>query len=483
MHLSSLLNIPQVKKSFSKIRKVGAFAAFMLIFVVANIVVSCNNDSTIGGETVSSEIEIIVDSSFTVTGHSVATEAVLSRTVMQMMGVIDAPGFGYMRSDVVTQFMPSNTLDTAGVTVNDVDSLKLIMLVNKSSFVGDSLALLGMEVYPLTKQLTAPIYSNFNPEGYYDAGKLLGSTVYSMTKSSEPDSLIGVNAFVINIDLPLEMAHNFYNEFVTNPASYSSPSAFAKFFPGLYIKNSYGSGRMTRIGSTTMQMYFHQHTKTDAGKDTTIYKSGTYFAVTPEIVTNNDITLNLSDEITTKVDAGEVLMVAPAGLDVEVRFPAREIISAYNNGTHGALGVVNTLTLEIPVENLPNKYDITAPGDVVLLLAKDRDNFFIKNQLPDNVTSFRSTLTALSNGKSGYAFTDMRQYIVDLMNKETVSEEDFTFVLVPVNVTTETNNDYYGSATTTVTAVVPYVTEPKMARILLDQAGIKFVYTLQKTNY
>lgn len=452
------------------------------VLAVSMALNGCDKSSTIGGDLVSHEVTIIVDSSFTVTGQSVRTEAVLSRTVTQLMGVIDVPEFGYMRSDVVTQFMPASAIDTTGVSTADIDSVKMVMLVNTNGFVGDSLALMGIEIYPLIKQLTTPMYSNFNPEGYYDANTLLGSTVYNLAKESLPKKLQGQSYYTLNVDLPIELGHKFFNEYVEHPSTYASPTAFSKFFPGVYMRNSYGSGRMTRIGNTTIQMYYHQNTVNDNGNDTTIYKTGSYFAVTPEIITNNDIELTLSDDVEQRVKGGESILLAPAGLEVEFVFPGREIISSYEKGTAGGLGVVNRLTLSLPVETIENQYDITAPSDVLMVLKKDRDSFFLENKLPDDVTSFRATLTKTGANSYAYVFPNMRQYLLDLMSKETVTDEDVTFMLVPVTATEESNSDYYGGSSLTLTAITPYITEPKMCKIVFNNAKINFVYSIQEVN-
>lgn len=463
--------------------KTKRFIMALLAALPVLMFTGCDNTSTIGGELVSDEVEVLVDSSFTITAGSVRTDAVLSRTVMQMIGEIDAPDYGYISSDFVTQFMPANTLETDGVTVNDIDSIKLVMLVPKTGYVGDSLALMGLDVYPLTKQLSAPIYSDFSPEGYYDSSNKIASTIYNLSKRSEPDSLLSNNYYTIDVPLPLEMGRKFFEEYKANPSTFSSPTAFAKFFPGLYVKNSFGSGRITRVGNTTMQMYYRQNTVNDKGNDTTYYKKGTYFAVTPEIITNNDITLDIAPEVTKKVDDGQAILLAPAGLEVELLFPGREIISVYNRDTQNALGVVNTLTFELPVEPIKNKYDISMPEEVLLVLKKDRESFFVQNKLPDDVTSFRTTLLHKADGSYVYSFNDMRQYIVDLMSKDTVTDDDVTFMLVPITLQTESSNDYYGGTTNTVTAITPYVTEPKMANILTNKAKINFIYTRQTTNF
>lgn len=463
-------------------RKLTAVIILTLTFL-STFFTACNNASEVGGDLVRDEVSIVVDSSFTISSQSVRNDAVLSRTIVQLLGIIDAPEYGTIRSDFVTQFMPANVLDTAGVTVNDVDSLKLVMLVNPGSFTGDSLALMGVEVYPLTRQLSAPIYSNFDPEGYYDPTAPLGSTVYNLLKSSEPDSLAGLTFHSIIVDLPIELGRRFFTDYINRPAVFGSPTAFAQYFPGLYVRNSYGSGRVTRIGNTTMQMFYHQHTKTAAGNDTIINKVGNYFAVTPEIITNNDISLNVSTQITDRIARGESILLAPAGYNVEIKFPAREIIAAYNNGTRDGLGVVNRLTFRIPVEPIANKYDIGAPDDVLLVLKKDYEKFFINNSLPDGATSFNTSLTQLADESYAYVFSDMRKYIVDLMAKDQITDDDLTFILVPVSVTSETSSDYYTGTSTTLTGVNPYVSNPKMAKILTDKAKINFIYSLQTTNF
>ena len=464
-------------------RKAYIKAATLVIAVLCFIATACDNYNEVGTDLVSDEVAIVADSSFTLTAHSVMSERVLSRTTMQMIGNVQVPEYGYISSDFVTQFMPAIQMDTTYVTPETVDSLKLEMLVSYGGFVGDSMAIMGLEVYPLVKQLETPIFSNFNPEGYYDANNPIGSLVYNLTKSVEPDSIKNNQYYTLSVNLPVEMGRDFYREYLKNPAIFASPIAFAKYFPGLYVKSTYGSGRITRIGNTTMKMFYHQNFVNDNGNDTTIYKVGSYFAVTPEIITNNDIKLDISSSVLDRVAAGDAIMLAPAGMDVELRFPAPEIISAYKAGTAGSLGVVNTLGMRIPVENIENKYNISAPTDVLLVLKKDRDNFFMQNQLPDNKTSFRATLETLADGTQVYAFSDMRQYILDLMSQETVNEEDYTFILMPVNAITESSSDMYGSATVTLTGIAPYVAEPKMTRILVDKSKINFVYSKQTTNF
>lgn len=135
----------------------------------ASIIASCDDaTTTLGSSLVDANTQVVIDSSFTVSAQSVLNNDVPSRTVTQLLGTLDAKEYGTFSADFVTQFMPALQLDTAGVTIADIDSIKLLMFFRPGSFTGDSIVPMGLKVYPLTRQLQAPIYSDFDPTGYYD---------------------------------------------------------------------------------------------------------------------------------------------------------------------------------------------------------------------------------------------------------------------------------------------------------------------------
>lgn len=441
---------------------------------------ACNNSSEIGSSIITDQTSIVVDSSFAVTIRSVENGAVLSRTITQLIGTVNAPDYGYISSQVVTQFMPANVLDTTNVPVENIDSLKLIMQVPMGAWTGDSLAPMGLEIYPLTKQLTTPIYSNFDPTGYYNPDKVLGSLIYNTSAVGQTDSVQKLKYRTLYVKLPQQLGRDLYALYRNDPASYQSPTAFCQHFPGIFIKNTYGSGRITRVANTTMRMYYHRSFKTEDNRDTTVYKIGNYYAVTPEIISNNNISLSISPAIRQRVDIGESILLAPAGLDVEIAFPTPQILTAFKDATVNALGVMNKLSFELPVEDIENKYGITPPEEVLLVLKKDREAFFNENKLVDNTTSFRATYNKYTGS---YYFEDMLQYIMDMKAKgDALTPEDYTFQLVPIYVSTETNTDIYGNPTVYVTAITPYVNEPRMCKILPEKAKIKFIYSKQNAK-
>lgn len=457
--------------------------------VAAMAVASCDETtSTAGGSLVQDEVEIVIDSTFTVSGRAVDNDLVQSRTVLQLLGRIDAEGYGSLSSDIVCQYMPSAYVDTVGIKPDYIDSVKLILTMFKDGFAGDSIVPMGVSVYPLTRQLTSPIYSNFNPSGYYDSSKLLGSATYS----GLIDGADGVGADNsgniykdIAIKLPRQIGVDLYNEFKTNESTFSTPQTFAKWFPGLYITNSFGSGRVTRIVSNMINVYFRSVQPipdTDPQRDTVLHGTGTYLAVTPEIITNNNIAYKMSERLKQRASSGEAILVGPTGYDVEFTFPAREIIARYKAQSN-PLSVINTLSLTIPVEEIENDYGLMPPPYVLLVKKKDKAKFFSGTQINDDVSSFYASYNSTTKS---YTFSAMRDYIMDVMSRDEVTAEDEEFVICPalvsffVNSSNNYYNYYYGQTTsTTVSSITPYVTEPVMGKLDFAKAKINFTFTKQ----
>lgn len=454
-------------------------AATMLLICQA-----CEETNNIGASLVKDQMEIVIDSTFVVGGRSVENHRIQSRTITQVLGKINAEEYGSFESEFVTQFMSAATVDTVNVKRENIDSLRLIFRIPNGDIVGDSLLPMGLEIYPLTKTLPSPIFSDFDPEGYYNPADKLVSKIYKCNAVEEGDTLMMASSRYVTVKLPQELARNLYDIYKENPANYATPQAFSKKFPGFYIRNSYGSGRVMRIAQTVMRMYYHKDWVNDKGNDTTARYVGFYYAVQPEIITNNLINYKMGQKLIDRLNAGENLVVAPAGRDIEIDFPLPDIISKYKEKA-GKLAVLNTLTFNIPAYPIENEYGINPPATMLMLLAKEKERFFINNDITDDVTSFVGTYDSVNKE---YSFPGMRQYLIDMMKKENLTPEDYTFILTPVSLQTVTETStsyyyYYTTPTQTVTGIVPYVGAPCMAQIRLDKAKIKMTLSKQVTNF
>ena len=449
---------------------------FVVGLVGTMVMASCDENDTIGNSLVATDNSVIVDKDFTLTGKTLPMDSIQSRTTMQLLGMIEAKGYGDFASDFVTQYMPAAELDSLIRTPENIDSIKMLLLVAEGAVVGDSLIPMGLEVYRLNKTLTAPIYSNFKVEDYYSPSDRVGSAIYSLNTIELNDSLRDLGYREIYVNLPRSIATELFDIYKSNPSVYLSPTAFGQQFKGFYVRNSYGSGRVTKIGANTLVMYYHYTIKNSLGNDSIVRRSGNFYAVTPEIITNNNIDYTISQELLDRASAGENLLVAPAGLEVELNFPLKDVIAHYK-AQSGRLSVVNNLSLEIPASKIANTYNINAPENVLLILKSKKKDFFRNSEVPDNRTSF---VASYNTSTGSYIFSSMRQYLLDMLDKEDLNLDDFTFVITPVTINNLDNyNSYYGTSSSVISSVVPYVEQPSMARLNLDKSTVTLTFTNQ----
>lgn len=437
-------------------------------FIASPIMTSCDNSTpTVGSSLVTDEVEIIIDSLFQATGKSVENTSVMSRTTDLLLGRFDAKGYGSLSSEIVTQFMPSANIDTTDVTADKIDSVKMVLFMSRGAFTGDSLTPMGTKVYRLNKQLPSPIFSDFDPSGYYSENDLMGETVFA-SNSLYNDSINKLSYLSLMVKLPTQFGRDLFNEYLQHPETFSTPSAFAQWFPGVYIKNSFGSGRVINIFEGRIHVYYSPNDST--------HRISAYMAVTPEIVTNSNIRLHVSDSLKQTAENYPTI-IAPAGTEVEVEFPTDKIIESFRN-KGGSIAVLNDVTFTIPAEEISNDYNIAPPTDLLMVLKKDKETFFLENKIAANSgTSYYATYNSV---KKQYTFTGLRSYILEMLEKDNITAEDWTFVLTPISIQTTTeSNSYYGYTTTT-TGMTPYTSGPALVKLDVENAKIKMVLSRQK---
>ena len=76
----------------------------------------------------------------------------------------------------------------------------------------------------------------------------------------------------------------------------------------------------------------------------------------------------------------------------------------------------------------------------------------------------------------------MRNYILSMLDKETLAADDYTFTITPVDVVTETSSSGYYTQSY-ITGINPYVSTPAMGRLLFDKAKIKVTFSKQSVIY
>lgn len=447
--------------------------------------VACDdkNDAseTPGGVLVGDNISLVIDNSFTIEARSMRNNRIQSRTTTQLLGAIEADDYGKLNADFVAEMFPSNMLDTVDMSIENIDSVKLQLVFQRGGFVGDSLAPIGVEVYPLNRQLPYPIFSDFDPAGYYNSSVRLGSGVFTAAGIGVNDTVAAGSYRYAYITLPLQFGRELYQHYLDDPLTFNDPQKFAEWFPGFYVHHTFGSGRVTRISDTRVIMYYHKirdlnNANGELVRDSLTRHYAYYMAAAPEVVSNSQIDMQLSPTVTGMVNQGRVVVVSPAGLDAEITFPIREAINTYRTQTQGAISVVNNLSFSLPADSIPTGRGIGPSPYLLMVLSKEKDEFFANNKLPDNVTSFLGTFNADS---MKYTFSDMRGYMMKMLDKEELTADDYTFTLTPVAMVTESAGSYYNSSSSTLSGITPMVALPSLMELLPARAKLALTFSRQ----
>lgn len=466
-----------------------------LLLIIAAIAaalgwISCDNADPLampGSSLVGDQFQIEIADTFKLNARSVANPKIQSRTTTQLLGAIEAPAYGILRADYVAQMFPSTNLDVTNV---ELDSVKLQLVFDKDGFVGDSLAPIGFEVYPLTGDLPYPIYSDTPISGKYNPNPgpddCHGVGIFTAVGGAISTEAAASNYRFAYANLPLAFGQKILDAF-KDPATrpyFNNPDEFVNnVFPGVYVRCSYGSGRVTRVTDTRLLIYYQKRSQI-ANSEGVLVDSlqhlYTYAMVSaPEVISNTCIDLDCSQTIDQMAADGRALVVSPAGYDVEIDFPINNVIDSYKSNTIQALSMVNTMTFSLPADSVANGRGIKAPDYLLMVLKKDKDKFFAANKLPDNITSFTAALNA---NTMTYNFGNMRNYLMEMINKEEqIKPEDYTFVLTPVSlVMDDSSSSYYAQTSSSLMGLTPMIAMPSMAELRFKDAKITLTFSRQQ---
>ncbi len=465
----------------------------LLIIAVAGALLSlaaCDNADPLempGAPLISDQFQIEITDTFRLNARSIENPKVQSRTTTQLLGAIEAPAYGVLRADYVAQMFPSTNLDVTGV---ELDSVKLQLVFDKEGFVGDSLAPIGFEVFPLNDTLPYPIYSDTPISGKYNHNPgpddCHGTGIFTAVGGGISTEAAASSYRFAYANLPLAFGQKILDYF-KNPSTrpyFNNPDEFvSKLFPGVYVRCTYGSGRVTRITDTRLLIYYQKRSQI-ANSDGVLVDSlqhlYTYAMVSaPEVISNTCIDLDCSQTIDKMTAEGRAVVVSPAGYDVEIDFPINNVIDAYKENTTQALAMINTMTFSLPADSIANGRGIKAPEYLLMVLKKDKDKFFAANKLSDNITSFTAALNA---NTMTYNFGNMRNYLMDMISKgEQIQPEDYTFVLTPVSMVMDnSSSSYYAQTTSSLMGLTPMIAMPSMAELRFKDAKITLTFSRQQ---
>ncbi len=459
------------------------------VLAFAALGVACNDDSSkIGSSLTQDEVSISIDTlKFDLGAEPIENSNFDSRTGNLLIGNIDVPEYGKLNCSFVTRMMCSTNLNLPDSLLDPsrVDSCKFVMYVKRGELTGDSLAPQKVSVYGLTRQLPDGITNTFNPEGYYNPSDRLGTASFTTSLAGAIDTTFhntSNNVLRIIVPMPKEMGAKIFREYKETPEIFQWPGTFAKEYPGYFVETSFGKGCVANIAQIYMMVYFnYKRTTTSVVNGESVTKLDTIsnyvtpFTNSPEVLSSNNISYKVSDYIQGLIDSGETIITTPGGYNAKIKFPAEELIRHYKKEEHN-LSIIGDLTLSIPAEEIENNFNIGTAPTLMMIKTSELDNFFNQNKVPDGKTSFSAEYDSVNKR---YKFTSMRNYIIELLNKSTITEEDVEFTILPISLSTETVTNYGGSATVYVTKCTPYTIKPTLTWLKTDDASIVFTFSSQ----
>ncbi len=249
------------------------------IFIMALMVVSCNDESTIG-DSIQPDSDKISVYRFDSIPFSVTTNLADSIRTDKLndflFGGYHDDDFGTVRGHIVTQLRFNSLgaiLDTASEEQRKnivLDSIYFILPY--LSTYGEDMSLSEVQIFELKNAITneLPYYSNYDLESAYDEGELLGSLSY---RAAQPnDSIAYSSSYYVNalrVPLKIELAERLFADVDQYKDSYET---FQEYFKGLVIKSSFGSRSLIQASVTNisglrydmrMQLNYHDSTEWD----------------------------------------------------------------------------------------------------------------------------------------------------------------------------------------------------------------------------
>lgn len=457
---------------------------------------SCEeNTTTVGSVIASGEVDITIETlEYQLNAKAIKIDNFDSKTGNLMIGNIETEHYGKLNCSFVTRLMCAANLQIPDSLfklddfINRVDSCKLILGANRDEIVGDSLAPQKLSVFQLTKALPSDINNTFNPEGYYNPDYPFATRSYTVSGIGEPDSAFYNNTFVdISVDLSTDFGKEIITKYKEEPQIFQWPQTMATEFPlqGFFVTPTFGKGCIANINSVYVAVFYYNlsetTTKDEEGNSVTkvshVRNMVVPFTVSPEVLSSNNISYNPSEFIQQKnamSDDGEVVLTTPGGYIAQFDFPAQSLIDLYQEKNTN-LSTVNELTLYIPAVSFDSTDGIGVAQNILLVKTSEYEDFFNENRIPDNLTSFTGIYDPVNER---YYFSSMRNYFLELLKKDTLTQDDINFTLVPIEIETETSSSYYNESTY-VTKCVPYTSRPTMSLLKTNEASVNFSFSTQ----
>ena len=197
--------------------------------------------------------------------------------------------------------------------------------------------------------------------------------------------------------------------------------------------------KLLYIDDMQLKLNYKYLIESSSGEVDSLINGSSIFAATKEVIQANRF--QNSDRL--KEIAAETnctYLKTPAGIFTEVTLPIEEIAEVHLRDTLNAA----TINFTRYNEKSESKYPMSTPNYLLMVRKKDMHNFFEKNKLSDNETSFLAQFVSSGEYANTYSFNNIAPLITYCMNEKKQGKADKDWdkvVLIPVQVAMDSNDN------------------------------------------
>ncbi len=381
-----------------------------LLFAVALLLVSCNENEELGMTVLPAEdVLSVVSDSFHI--RSVVSESVgdiYSETTKPVLGTYRDELYGAFSVDFVSEFRYVNGLEFPEGTASD--SLYLVMYY--LSFVGDSNAVHEATVYALDENLEFNRNFTINTDisEICSKSEILGKASYVAYDRTITDSVRSLSGYCdkVMIKLSDELAAGL----IADPTLMESQSNFTEYLKGVYVANTYGSQTVLEIDSVNLELYYHYPPDLD-NLDSLVYTSA-LFPANLESTTFVHITDRTNPQLESLPDS-LVSMSSPGGVMLKFEMPWERMYERiYGAGTADGVNI-NHASIIMEVRDLESYTgELEPPEYVMMIREEDVEAFFTQSLYP--ASGIYTYLGMYDEDTASYTFANMADFIQETLD-------------------------------------------------------------------
>lgn len=405
-----------------------AIAFFAVVFV------ACDDDLGQLGESIQPKDDDINAKGDTINLKAATysfEDSVYARTQYGLLGEYIDPIFGKVKSDYMTELFCPDNVEFKNPNNKKITIDSVLLKTEFVNFTGDTVAPMGLSVYEVTEPLKAFFFTNVDPAKYTsNMSKLLGQNIFSI--QDLPDTVISSSRIrTIYTQLNLSLGERFYKEWVDSKDTFKDSDTMSKFFKGIYVTTTFGSGTIINTDQTTFDIYYTYQIRNVANTADSAAVGVFRLPVTPEVIQMNRVKNSLPSGMLGQSDV-QTYLKTPAGVYTELTIPLKDIMNSV-----GKDRVLNAANFKIKgFTEQEEKSGLIRPS-YVLVINKDslKNYFYDQRYSASSKTAFVVSRNTTSNtydlGNLAYVINYYSNYY-----KDQAELPDLKYLMIPIDVST-----------------------------------------------